>query len=271
MSGLVHLPVDKAVDNVKTVLMVICFHKPDETEKFFDSLQKSDLDKIPKIVLINTAKESGIQEEPNKTIIQKYRKDKDRVFVFHRNLYSTPIRWATYNLINGHYDFVISTECDIWFEKKFEFAHCIQYVQKHKEIGLINILTRYSTETNNCRFFDPTSGGSPGDPPRFKYRQVGEFIEITSRNALWHMCLTRPQDLVGCFEHVKKEITDGTFTSYCRSVLKKRVLTLDCREYAVHFDHIDTSKKYPETVPLYSRQYYRVKWRDIQAEDIEEV
>jgi len=242
----------------KIVLIISCFEKAQEMNKFYQSIEDSDIPYIPRISIINTDPENDLTGEQSISVARRFQRPGDRVFVSHQNLYMSSYRYVIQKYATG-YDFMIGTEADIWFEKPFQFGDSIKYIQRYTNVAMIACLSRYESEwQNKCQFKDIEL-----------WKQVDEYLDAP-RNVPWHMCLTRIPYMINYFKN-GFELIDHPFTDYCRKYLKRKVLTLDCRSFCVHLDYHATIKRYPYYAKLCGVQHFNIKQRSVEDGDIEEI
>jgi hypothetical protein len=241
----------------KIVMVISCFEKAEEMRKFYQSIDEADLTYVPRITIINTDPENSLTGEKSIEVAQYFKRQEDRVFVSHKNLYMSAYRYVIQKYATN-YDFLIGTEADIWFEKPLRFGDNIKYFLSQKDVAAIACLARYQTERQNDRWFKRIG----------QWEHRDGYLEAPG-SIPWHMCLTRVPHVLGFFK-TGWELIDTPFTNYCRKDGRK-VLTWDCRDYCVHFDYHATIEKYPDYAKLCGIKYFSTKQRQVEDKDIEEI
>jgi len=236
----------------KVVMVISCFEKAEEMEKFYQSIETSDIPYVPRITIINTDPENGLMSIESIKVAQHFKRSSDRVFISRKNMYMSPYRHVIQKYATN-YDFIIGTEADIWFEKPLRFGDHFKYIQSHRDVAAIACLAR------------PQTGW-----PKIcinTWKQIDGYLEAPG-SIPWHMCLTRVPHMLGFFK-TGWELIDTPFTNYCRRGGRK-TLTWDCRDYCVHFDYHATIEKYPDYAKLCGIKYFSTKQRQVEDKDIEE-
>jgi hypothetical protein len=241
-------------------MVISCFEKAEEVAKFCLSIEASDIAYIPKVFVINTDPQNGRSGKEVIGVAQKFKNSNDRIFVCHKNLYMSAYRYVIQEYLTN-YEYFIGTEADLWFEKFLKFQPSIDYIKQHPEIGLISILSRFYTESCNAHF------------SRMKFMAVDNYMDMTSGHIRpWHLYLTKMQHIQDFYSTMRVEILDKPFAEdFIKKQLSLRVLTLDCRDYAVHFDWHATVAKYPYYEKLGGKGYFDIKQRYVDPLDIEEI
>lgn len=244
--------------NCGIALAIISFGKTEELEKFYRSIEQSDMSDIPKYIMFNTDRQRGVLSGPNVDIAMRFRRGGDHIFVCDHNLWLSSYRWMIQQYLQS-FPLIIGTEADIWFEEPLFFRKHIQYFIDN-DLGALNVCARYYTEgLNETQFTEP----------RLFYTLQGEYL-LASRNMPWHMWLMWSKDLLNFFKG-ENELTDGGVFNFIKEKNKKQVYTLDCRKFCVHFDFRATIAKYPNYLGPNSVRCFGTKQQTVYAKDIKEI
>ena len=243
-----------------TIMIISTFEKAEEMEKFFQSIEQSDLSEVPKAIIINTDPDRSKTGESNVRIAKYFKKKNDRIFVSRKNYYMSSYRYIIQKYFQ-EFEYFLGTEVDFWFEQPFLFYPHIKYFQQHSEVGLITILARYHTIFCNT-YFD-----------KMTFNLVDDYMEIANKGGIrpWHLCFTKMRYVLDFFDDTKCEIADSLFADYIKNRVGKRVLTVDCRKHAVHFDYHATVKKYPYYAELCGVKHFSTQQRSVEDQDIIEI